>query len=237
MCQNNGTNSEVVQSEFLSPDAFRYYTEKAPGRRYALRNYMPQDNLERLAEALGRPLELEDLERVVYHDDEGAGTPDICSQCGAGFMPVAVLGVTDEVIQAVADTKAIERAIESVPNVRFYGAYYLDPNGFGKTLQFCGAPFFWQREKKHLLISLTHLGMAKKNHPKGLWGLSRFDIHMLIDRRIEEVRHRRREQRAEEADSISSLFSREANPRNGNPRPRQSAKVGRGCVQAGVNRS
>jgi hypothetical protein len=188
-------------------------------------NYLTGEDAKKVAEVLGRSLELAEVQLLVAADGERVQ----CGVCGEEFQPVRYAVVTARLLD---DLKSGRPLPDAVAAGLWRGSWFCPPGK--EPFAVCGSPFKFNPKTRayyHPPESESHLVAAFKENsfsdrPDGKayshWGLTEAKLAEIIGRRQERwqaSQDARRERRALETEAVnravSGLFSKPQRGRTG----------------------
>jgi hypothetical protein len=152
------TETKETKSPIVEQAAWSMYNARTP---YYIRGFLPLSHAAKVAEALGRALNIEDLTVLVKMD----GDKEVCAACGTEFQPVSWTRNIDRVAKAIVERGA--KSVKEVEDVISRGGSFI--LGFDQNqrklvpLAFCGAFFFYKANDRGEYVAPnkgTHLGAA-----------------------------------------------------------------------------
>jgi hypothetical protein len=117
---------------YLNPQAYGVRHER-------IRNYLMIQDALRLAEALGRPLNVEDLKILVQPD----GPPCRCSATGREFQPMSWVLITPGLLNKIREGMTLEEIDQNTSVMVRVGHFFCRK---GKILTYSGTPYRWHKD-------------------------------------------------------------------------------------------
>ena len=125
----------------IAPEAWQWYNTELQGTSILPRQAFVLAEAMKVAEALKRPITLQEIQLLIRHDPADRGEYR-CSHenCGAKVVPVIWAMVDNKLLHRVQLRKSV-----CWDMVKYRGSFFYAPRS-GKRITFCGAPYFFHKQ-------------------------------------------------------------------------------------------